>query len=71
MKPENRPECDKVTGIETLVQRVLDLPQDAVRRLIAIAGAPASGKSTLATDLTQTLKNAGRKAQLVSMDGFH
>ena len=60
-----------MTGIETLVQRVLALPQDEVRCLIAIAGAPASGKSTLATSLTRKLQGAGRNAQLIPMDGFH
>ena len=45
----------EVAGVETLVQRVLAMPQGAGRNLIAIAGAPASGKSTLATDLTAAL----------------
>jgi len=60
-----------VTEIETLAQRVLALPQGAGRNLIAIAGAPASGKSTLATDLTKAVQEAGRRAQVIPMDGFH
>ncbi|SOH95147.1 fructokinase [Monaibacterium marinum] len=36
------------------------------RRLIALAGAPASGKSTLADDLANALGG-----QVVPMDGFH
>ncbi|MEP2095833.1 nucleoside/nucleotide kinase family protein [Roseibium sp.] len=71
MQAGNRPEDNKVTGIETLVQHVLAVPQDAGRSLIAIAGAPASGKSTLATDLTKALRQAGRQTQLIPMDGFH
>lgn len=40
----------------------------ARRLLVAVAGAPASGKSTLATDLVRVL---GPQAVLVPMDGFH
>ncbi|THH36100.1 hypothetical protein E4Z66_13665 [Aliishimia ponticola] len=38
------------------------------RRLFAVAGPPASGKSTFAAALTQEL---GTTARLVPMDGFH
>ena len=38
------------------------------RRLVAIAGPPASGKSTLAADVVAALGPSGR---LVPMDGFH
>lgn len=41
------------------------------RRLLAVAGPPASGKSTLAAALTAALTAAGHKAALVPMDGFH
>ena len=42
------------------------------RRLIAIAGAPASGKSTLATRLADGLNpDCKGRAAVVSMDGFH
>ncbi len=54
-----------------LVERVASLPLQARRRLIAIAGAPASGKSTLAAALTERLAMAGRAAANVPMDGFH
>ena len=43
----------------------------AGRHLIAIAGAPASGKSTYAERLAYDLNSMGRKAQVVPMDGFH
>ncbi|RLJ59170.1 pantothenate kinase [Litoreibacter meonggei] len=43
------------------------LPTTQNRRLIAVAGAPASGKSTLAEQLAETLPNAA----VVPMDGFH
>ena len=52
---------------ETLVQKIQALSgQD--RKLIAIAGAPASGKSTLAEDLAHQL---GPTAAVMPMDGFH
>jgi pantothenate kinase len=38
------------------------------RFLVAIAGPPASGKTTLAADLAHTL---GQGARVVPMDGFH
>lgn len=41
------------------------------RHLIAVAGAPASGKSTYAHRLAYELTLAGRIAQVVPMDGFH
>lgn len=43
----------------------------AGRRLIAVAGAPASGKSTFAQRLAEGLNKAGRAAAVVPMDGFH
>ncbi len=41
------------------------------RQLIAIAGPPASGKSTVAALLAEDLKRRGRNAGLAAMDGFH
>jgi pantothenate kinase len=42
------------------------------RRILGIAGAPASGKSTLASKLTNRLKNeAPGQVELLGMDGFH
>lgn len=53
-----------------LVDRILALPKTG-RQLVAVAGAPASGKSTLAEKLTEQVIAAGRDAHLVPMDGFH
>ena len=39
--------------------------------MVAIAGAPASGKSTLAENLANTLSAGGEAAVVVPMDGFH
>ncbi len=41
------------------------------RRLIAVAGAPASGKSTIAVQIVDQLCATGHTAQVVPMDGFH
>ncbi len=41
------------------------------RRLIALAGPPASGKSTTAKALVARLNGGGTKAILIPMDGFH
>jgi len=41
------------------------------RKLIAVAGAPGSGKSTISAALCSALQDAGRSVALVPMDGFH
>jgi len=55
--------------VNTLAEHVL--AQDSDRYLIGIAGAPASGKSTLAAELARRLNAQGRKTVVVAMDGFH
>ena len=52
---------------DAILQRIEAVPLRDGRRIIAIAGAPASGKSTLADILVQKLPNAC----VVPMDGFH
>ncbi len=54
-----------------IAQEVLARPVPEGRQLIALAGPPASGKSTIAALLAQTLRDKGTPAALVSMDGFH
>ena len=51
------------------VRRILDLPPG--RRLVALAGPPAAGKSTRAETLAAAVREGGRSAQIVPMDGFH
>lgn len=55
--------------VNTLAERVLET--DSPRYLVGIAGAPASGKSTLAAELSRRLNAQGRKTAVVPMDGFH
>ena len=45
--------------------------QSDKRCLIAIAGPPAVGKSTLAECLCDKLNRAKKQAAIVPMDGFH
>lgn len=60
-----------VQSVEALVQRIhiLQAEQPVGQRLVvAIAGAPGAGKSTVAEELCQQL---GESAIVVPMDGFH
>lgn len=50
-----------------LISRLSEVPVVQKRRLIAVAGPPASGKSTLAHDLAQSIADSC----VVPMDGFH
>jgi fructokinase len=54
-----------------LLDKILAAPRVGKRRIVALAGAPASGKSTLADHLAQQLCAAGCQTQVVPMDGFH
>lgn len=61
-----------VEGIASeLLERIRTLPRAHPRRLIALAGPPASGKSTLAEALAARLTETGCRATVVPMDGFH
>jgi pantothenate kinase len=54
---------------ETATRHLLALRQH--RSLVAIAGPPGAGKSTLAEAIRLRLDRAGRRAAVVPMDGFH
>ncbi|WP_295317466.1 nucleoside/nucleotide kinase family protein [Roseobacter sp.] len=56
---------------QSVCDRVLAAPRKGRRRLVALAGAPASGKTTLAHSLGDALNDKGCAAQVVPMDGFH
>lgn len=58
-------------AMRKLVKTILNAPQHGRRRVIAIVGPPASGKSTLAKALVPLIAQAGGIAQVVPMDGFH
>ena len=64
------PHNDPQMTLEALTQRILEL-KEGRRILVAVAGPPASGKSTLAHKLSVGIREAGRSAAVVPMDGFH
>jgi fructokinase len=58
-------------AIGEIAERVRTSPRKGKRRLVAIAGPPASGKSQIAEALAEHLNGAGCPTQVVPMDGFH
>ncbi|MBB3356013.1 nucleoside triphosphate hydrolase [Rhizobium lentis] len=57
--------------IDDIAGEVLSRAGDAKRFLIAVAGPPGAGKSTMADNLAATLKAKGESAAVLPMDGFH
>lgn len=57
--------------LSAILDRIAGLQPRRYRILVALAGAPASGKSTLAEALVQALNRSGQSAALVPMDGYH
>lgn len=59
------------SSLKQILAALKGLDGSGRRRMIAIAGAPASGKSTLAEALIERLNAEGGRSVLVPMDGFH
>ena len=57
--------------LDALAARIMATQSDDCRILVAIAGAPASGKSTLSDRLCHHLGGDEAGAAVVPMDGFH
>lgn len=57
--------------VECVIAAALALDSQPGRLLIAIAGPPASGKSTLASHVQRGFQQYGTDCGLVPMDGFH
>lgn len=55
--------------VKTVIRRVIEL--SGSRKIIAVSGPPASGKSTVAEAVVTSLTAIGKTAALVPMDGFH
>lgn len=58
-------------NLDQICAQILDRPPTPHRRLVAVVGPPASGKSTLATTIATRLTAGGEQAAVVPMDGFH
>jgi pantothenate kinase len=57
--------------IEPLARQIVQRAAKASRFLVAIAGPPGAGKSSLASNLGEALVSSGESAAVVPMDGFH
>lgn len=57
--------------IDDIVGEVLSRAGEARRFLIAIAGPPGAGKSTMADNVANGLRALGESAAILPMDGFH
>lgn len=62
---------DVRSSTELVFNHIQQMPRSDKRKLIAIGGAPASGKSTLASQIQMRLEEEGYPCGLVPMDGFH
>jgi len=69
--PGRPDETDLAARARDLARRIAALPAARPRLLVAVAGPPASGKSTLAEAVAARLSAEGRRARHVPMDGFH
>lgn len=58
-------------AVDDIAAEITDRAGDARRFLIAIAGPPGAGKSTMADNLVGALKAQGASAEVLPMDGFH
>ncbi|MBB4239167.1 nucleoside triphosphate hydrolase [Rhizobium esperanzae] len=58
-------------AVDEIAGEVLNRAGNAKRFLIAIAGPPGAGKSTMADNLADALKARGESVAVLPMDGFH
>jgi len=56
---------------DELARTIIERAGDKQRFLVAIAGPPGAGKSTLADELATALKARHESAEVLPMDGFH
>ncbi len=62
---------DITTHVNALAEAIHALREAQPRVVVAIAGAPASGKSTLAAEVAKRLRLQRCPTEIVPMDGFH
>ncbi|WP_331373143.1 nucleoside triphosphate hydrolase [Sinorhizobium chiapasense] len=58
-------------NLQSLRDEILKRAGDAGRFIVAIAGPPGAGKSTLSEALSKALAEAGERSAVLPMDGFH
>lgn len=60
-----------ISTLETMAKEIIDRAATARRFVVAIAGPPGAGKSTLAERLAETIGLRGDAVEVLPMDGFH
>lgn len=60
-----------MTDLKALASSLRGRAGDAKRFMVAIAGPPGAGKSTVSAQLCDALNAMGEQAAVVPMDGFH
>lgn len=68
MDRQTEPAVDDIAGLSALVK---SRAASSRRFLVALAGPPAAGKSTVAEALAKALQDSGETATVIPMDGFH
>ncbi|ASY55075.1 nucleoside triphosphate hydrolase [Sinorhizobium sp. CCBAU 05631] len=58
-------------NVQSLTDEILKRAAGAGRFIVAIAGPPGAGKSTLADGLAEAIAEAGERVAVLPMDGFH
>ena len=62
---------DITTHVNILADRIHHLRETQTRVIVGLAGAPGSGKSTMAGEIARRLRLQKCSAEVVPMDGFH
>lgn len=58
-------------NVEELARAIVTAAAGRSRFVVAVAGPPGSGKSTIAEDLARRISAGGNRAVVLPMDGFH
>ena len=58
-------------NLSSLATTIIEQAGNSTRHIVAVAGPPASGKTTLAARLCKEISDRGESCAAVPMDGFH